>query len=76
MLTLSSQFEVEDHIQSHHCRTKRNLKNNRVKERTIICGSMLMKMMQSEVSAVTTVSKLNANSKYIGVKVVASSDLF
>jgi hypothetical protein len=37
---------------------------------------MLMKMMQSEVSADTTVSKVNANSKYIGVKVVASSDLF
>ncbi len=32
--------------------------------------------MQSEVAADITVSKLEANSKYKGVKVVASSDLF
>ena len=36
---------------------------------------MLMKIMQPEVSADITVSKLEANSKYKGVKIVASSDL-
>jgi len=26
MLTLSSQFEEEDHVQSHHCRTNKFIK--------------------------------------------------